>query len=371
MNYLHGVDHIADLDGQLRGRRLGLITNPTGVTSGLVPTIEALRERYELVRLYAPEHGVRGALQAGAKVTNGVDPLSGLPVVSLFGEHEADFAPFEGVDCVLFDIQDIGARFYTYLYTLSDAMKLCARAKVPLIVLDRYNPLGLSRAEGTLLREEFSSGVGRYELPARHAMTIGEFGRYVNAEKQIGCELQVLPCLGLSRRMDVRQVRVPWVMPSPNIPTWESALVYIGTCLFEGTNLSEGRGTTRPFELIGAPWLRADEVTARMNRLELPGARFRTACFTPTFSKHAGQLCAAVQVHVLDPDAFEPFRCGLTLLQTIRETHDELELLPFIDLLAGTDRLRAPDFEPERFLAEEAERIRRFEERIAPYRLYQ
>ena len=227
MNYLHGVDHITDLDGQLRGRRLGLITNPTGVTSGLVPTIEVLRERYDLVRLYASEHGVRGALQAGAKVTNGIDPLSGLPVVSLFGEHEADFAPFEGVDCVLFDIQDIGARFYTYLYTLSDAMKLCAQAKVPLIVLDRYNPLGLSRAEGTLLREEFSSGVGRYELPARHAMTIGEFGRYVNAEKHIGCELQVLPCLGLDRQMDARQVRVPWVMPSPNIPTWESALVYI------------------------------------------------------------------------------------------------------------------------------------------------
>ena len=379
MKYLHGADQLRDLTPLLSGKRLGLVTNHTGLTSQLIPTIDVLRDMYDLRKLYAPEHGVRGAIQAGGAVPDEVDPDSGLPVYSLYGAHAAGPEAFEGIDCVLFDIQDLGARFYTYMYTLIDAMKRCAQVGVPVIVLDRYNPLGLTRAEGTLLDEHFSSGVGRYELPTRHALSMGEFARYANERKGIGCELRIIPCQGLTRKMDFRHCGVPWALPSPNIPTWDAALCYIGTCLFEGTNLSEGRGTTKPFEMIGAPWLSAQKLAREMNALNLAGVRFRGACFTPTFSKHAGQVCQGVQLHITDPDAFDPFRSGLMLLHTIRRNHPEFCFLPahapgghpFIDLLVGGDWLRDEHFEPESFIREQQARVDAFQQTMTRYYLYE
>lgn len=375
-NYKHGIDNVGSLDSLLSGKRLGLITNPTGVGSDMRSSVDALREKYDLRLLCGPEHGITGAAQAGVKVGHSTDERSGLPVISMYAAKE-DGRAFSDVDIMLFDIQDIGVRFYTYIYTLSDAMRLCADAEIPLAVLDRYNPLGLYRTEGTLLDEKFSSGVGRFELPSRHALTVGEYARYVNAEKGIGCELHVCPCTGLDRNMDGRDISLPWIPPSPNIPTLETVRAYVGTVIFEGTNMSEGRGTTKPFEIIGAPWLRNYEVCDYMNSQGLSGVWFRPCEYIPTFSKFAGELCHGIQLHITDPDSFEAFRTGILLLDRIRRTHTEFAFLyweksgvHFIDHLLGTDAVRSSDFDAEQFIADERKRIDEFLPRLEKYKIY-
>ena len=332
----------------LRGKRVGLLTNPTGVDRALRSGIDLLAQHpdVDLVALFGPEHGVRGDVQAGERVADARDAATGLPVYSLYGEHrEPTTRMLEGIDLLLVDLQDIGARVYTYPYTLANAMRAARRAGVAVVVLDRPNPIGGVQVEGPVLEAEYASFVGQFPIPLRHGMTLGELARLFNDEYGIGAELQVVPVRGWQRADAEPGRALPWVPPSPNMPTPDTALAYPGTVLFEGTNLSEGRGTTRPFEIVGAPFVDAEALAARMNALALPGVRFRPVWFTPTFSKHAGEACGGVQLHVFDRDAFRPVRTGIALLATIRTLHpDEFAFLagdpPFFDKLAGNGWIR-------------------------------
>ncbi len=325
-----------------RRGRTALLTNPTGVNRDFRATADLLAERGCLSMLFAPEHGVRGELQAGIAVDDCRDPVTGVPVRSLFQRRrfpeEADFERFDVLFC---DLQEVGARFYTYLYTLADCMTACAARGVPVVVLDRPAPLGGVETEGILLEEVCLSGVGRFPMPARHGMTIGEFARYVRARCCPGLELTVIPCRGWRRDRYFTDTGLPWIMPSPNLPTPESALIYVGSCIFEGTALSEGRGSCRPFELIGSPGSDGRAVAERMNAAVLPGVRFRPVGFTPTFSKHAGSLCSGVQIHVTDREVFRPVAAALKLLEAWREMFpQEVRPTPFLDLLVGTADFR-------------------------------
>ena len=375
MSYLHGIEREEAVDSAFSGKRIGLITNPTGVNRGFRATIDILAEKYELKALYAPEHGVRGNVQAGGKVESFDDEKTKVRVYSMYRDNvDADI--FSVVDVIAYDIQDVGARFYTYIYTLTTAMEWAARLDKRVVVLDRYNPLGLNRLEGAILEERFWSGVGKYGLPARYALTVGEFARYANDVGNIGCDLEVIPCKDLKRSDDFRTLGVDWVLPSPNLPSYESALAYIGTVLLEGTNMSEGRGTTKPFEMIGAPYLRAGEVIKYIESLGLCGFKLRECCFTPTFSKHAGELCRGFQIHITDPDAFEPFKLGLLMLDYIRKTHSELTIRDvdkdnaFINLLLGTDAFLRDDFDAERFIEAQEQPLKDFREQIKQYFIY-
>ena len=375
MSYLHGIEREEAVDSAFSGKRIGLITNPTGVNRGFRATIDILAEKYELKALYAPEHGVRGNVQAGGKVESFDDEKTKVRVYSMYRDNvDADI--FSDVDVIAYDIQDVGARFYTYIYTLTTAMEWAARLDKRVVVLDRYNPLGLNRLEGAILEERFWSGVGKYGLPARYALTVGEFARYANDVGNIGCDLEVIPCKDLKRSDDFRTLGVDWVLPSPNLPSYESALAYIGTVLLEGTNMSEGRGTTKPFEMIGAPYLRASEVIKYIESLGLCGFKLRECCFTPTFSKHAGELCRGFQIHITDPDAFEPFKLGLLMLDYIRKTHSELTIRDvdkdnaFINLLLGTDAFLRDDFDAERFIEAQEQPLKDFREQIKQYFIY-
>lgn len=336
---------------RLKGLRLGLITHPAGVDRALQSTVDLLWRHpgVRLVALFGPEHGLRGDAQAGVTVRDTLDARTGLVVHSLYGATKKP-APdiVSTLDALILDLQDVGCRYWTILYTMSYALEAAAEAGVRVIVLDRPNPITGLRPEGNLVEEGFFSFVGGHPIPNRTGLTLGEAALLFNEAFGIGAELQVIPAQGWRRGMWFDETGLPWVPPSPNMPTPETALLYPGTCLFEGTNLSEGRGTTKPFELIGAPWLDAHRLADELNERGLPGVRFRPAYFTPTFSKHRDQLCAGVQAHVVDREALEPVRVGLHLLDAARR-HGPSEFAwlepppggrPFIDLLAGTDRLR-------------------------------
>lgn len=378
MMFGNGIDNLQAVDRLLRGKRLGLVTNHTGVDLQLRSTSEILKEKYDLRFLVGPEHGVSGVAQAGQKVQNSTDPKTGLPVISLFdGYSTALETQLPPVDLMVFDIQDIGLRFFTYIVTLYYTMVLCQRAGVPLVVLDRYNPLGLDRVEGTVLEPQFTSHITKFPLPTRHGLTVGEYARYINDTQKIGCQLHICPCVGLSRQDDYYSLGVPWVLPTPNVPTMETVLCYIGTCHTEGTNLSTGRGTTKPYELIGAPWLRATEVCREMNAMRLPGVYFREADFVPTFRDYAGEYCRGLQIHITDRAAFRSFRTAITLIHHIRKTHEEFSFrkrkdMDFyqLDLLLGKDTMRREDFDPDAFIAAEQEKVDAFRPRLQPYYLY-
>ena len=385
MSYLHGVERHELLSKELSGKRLGLITNPSGVSQKLYATVDYLYDNFDLRALFSAEHGVRGDAQAGEKVDTYTDPLTSLPVYSMYAKQKADISDaLDSIDCLVYDIQDVGLRFYTYIYTLAEAMTAAAAKGIPVVVLDRYNPLGLEKVEGTLLDDSFSSGVGKFSLPSRYGLTVGEFARYVNSEYSIGCDLRVIPCNRLSRSHDAFSLSLPWVMPSPNLPTADSTLCYIGTVLFEGTNLSEGRGTTKPFELFGAPWLRADELARNFNSSGIDGAILRPAYFTPSFSKHAGSLCRGVQIHVTDRKVFDSFSLGLRLVEYIRNTHEEFAFRGdsaltdkdkpqklFIDLLLGTDDFRTGKLSSDALIENHASKVAQFKKKSEKYWLYQ
>ena len=365
----------------LRGKRIGLITNPTGVDRELRSSIDLLAKHpdLQLVALFGPEHGVRGNAQAGEKVGASVDAATGLPVFSLYGEHREPTAEMlQGIDVLLFDIQDVGARFYTYPYTLAGAMRAARRAGIPVVVLDRPNPIGGVHVEGPMLQPEYASFVGEFPIPVRHGMTMGELARLFNDAFAIGAELHVVPVEDWNRSVAEPGHSLHWVPPSPNMPTPDTALVYPGTALFEGTNVSEGRGTTRPFEIIGAPFILAEALANHMNNLGLPGVRFRPVWFTPTFSKHAGALSGGVQIHVTDREAYRPFRTGLALLKAIHDLYPQAFRFepgtpPFFDKLAGNGWIRQGIEEGESVDAMEARwapELRSFEEVRRRYLLY-
>lgn len=334
----------------LRGRRVGLITNHTGVDPYFRSTVDLFHNHPEinLVALYGPEHGIRGGAQAGDHVTTDVDPATGLPVYSLYGAtRRPSKEMLEGVDVLVYDIQDIGVRYYTYPYTLAYAMEAAKEFGLSVVVLDRPNPIGGEIVEGNILDPAYASFVGLYPLPNRHGMTIGELARWFNLT--VGCDLTVVPMEGWTRSTWWDETGIPFVPMSPNSTCLEMSTLYGGTCLFEGTNLSEGRGTTKPFEQIGAPWIDGRRLADALNALNLPGVRFRSVYFTPTFSKHKDQQCEGVQVHIIDKKAIQAPLLGLHMVKTVRDLHPtEFGYLPpyreggkqFFDLLAGTDAWR-------------------------------
>jgi len=338
----------------LRGRRLGLLAHQASVTRDLAHAAQLLRDLrgVRLARLFAPEHGLWGAAQDHAPVASTRDQVTGLEVWSLYGERRAPTPEtLAGLDALVVDLQDIGARYYTFVWTLALAMRECARAGVRVIVLDRPNPLGGDRVEGNVPDPAFASFVGLYPLPARHGFTIGELARRFVLEEGIRCDLTVARMRGWRRAMLWEDTGLPWVPPSPNMPTPDTARVYPGGCLIEGTNLSEGRGTTRPFEWIGAPYLDGHRYAAALDAMSLPGVRFRPARFIPTFHKWAGEVCGGVQIHVTDRRRFRPFRTGIAAIAVARHLAPaefrwkeppyefEHKRLP-IDILFGTDRIR-------------------------------
>lgn len=347
-----GVDVLLESRLDLvKGRRVGLVTNQAGVDSRCRSTVERLWRHPDLTlaALFGPEHGLWGAAQAGVPVEGGVDPRTGLPVYSLYGTtKKPTLDMISGLDALILDLQDVGCRYWTILYTMSYVLEAAAEAGIRAIVLDRPNPITGLYPEGNLVEEGFFSFVGDHPIPNRTGLTIGESALLFNEAFGIGAELHVVPMQGWRRGMWFDETRLPWVPPSPNMPTPQTALLYPGTCLIEGTNLSEGRGTTTPFELIGAPWLDASRLADDLNGRGLPAVYFRPATFVPTFSKHRETTCQGVHIHVLDREAVRPVRIGLHLLDACRRhAPGDFAWLPpsgggphFIDLLAGTDRLR-------------------------------
>ena len=319
---LSGLDVLL---GRLRtllgGQSVGLLCHPASVTADLTPAAEALMrvKGVKLRRLFAPEHGITGAAQDLVLVGHEKDPLTGLPVMSLYGRRlDPDPRALEGLDALIVDLQDVGARYYTYNWTVALAMKAAARVHLPVVVLDRPNPLGGERLEGNWPAPGWSSFVGLYPLPIRHGMTMGELAGYLNDRHDLGCDLTVVPMLGWRRGMAWEDTGLPWVAPSPNMPTPDTARVYPGGCLIEGTNLSEGRGTTRPFEWIGAPFLDGPRLARALERRGLPGVLFRPVGFEPAFHKWKSQRCGGVQVHVIDAARFKPFATYLALIAEAR-----------------------------------------------------
>lgn len=365
---LCGADVIAHNGFEFEGR-CGLITNHTGVLRDLSSTVDMLTDRCNLVALFGPEHGVRGDIQANESVTSYTDKKTGLPVYSLFGDDTAESEKaLTSLDTVIFDIQDVGARFYTYAYTLTDAMKLCAQNGIKFVVLDRPNPIGGVKTEGTVLDRRFSSFVGRFPTPTRCGLTIGEFALMMNETESIGCDLTVIPLEGWKREMYFDDTDLCFVQPSPNIPTVDTAFVYIGTCIFEDTNLSEGRGTTKPFEMIGAPWLDSKAVIEKVG--QQGGVILRECAFTPTFSDYENEFCHGIQLHVTDRDAFSPFAVGIKLLDAIRKTHSEFRIEPDIVKLLGTDEIFKSDFEAEAFIERENQKSAQWQALSKKWYLY-
>lgn len=377
---LSGLDGISRFDDLLRGRRVGLMTNPTGIDHQLRSSIDILNERYRLSALFGCEHGVRGDAQAGDRVDTYTDAQTGVTVYSVYGKSDRMTREMlDTFDVLVFDIQDVGARFYTYLYSLSYAMEECAKAGKTVLVLDRINPIGGIRRGGTILDLRFRSFVGDYELPTQTGLTIGEYARYIRHYLKLDLDLHVAPLTGWSRGMYLDDTDLPWVAPSPNCQSLATALVYIGTCVFEGVNVSEGRGTTQPFELIGSPWINAAALEKRMAALDMPGLHFRRASFKPTFSKYQNELCHGVQVHITDREKADVFLGGLKLLETIRDMYPEkLEYLSWgesrihsLDKLLGTDAFRAGRLTADEVSQTYAPGVAAFSEAVKPFLLYQ
>ncbi len=356
----------------IRGKRIGLITNQTGVDSRLVSTAELLARHSEvrLTALFAPEHGIAGSVQAGEHVRGGAEYFS------LYGDQRAPTPQMlSRVDVLVYDIQDVGVRFYTYISTMLESMKAASRQRIPFLVLDRPNPIGGDRVEGPVLEPGFESFVGIHRLPIRYGMTVGELAGLLKDELELDLVLWVVPLANWNRRQGWPAEGLEWIAPSPNMPTLRTAEVYPGTCLIEGTNLSEGRGTTRPFELIGAPWLQARPLAGLLNGYGLPGVVFRVQPFTPTFSKYAGQECQGLQIHVVDPESFKPIETTLYLLREVLNLHPEEFRFDdaVFDRLAGNSWIRrmlletrAPDAVAERWRGD----LDEFRKRRAPHLLY-
>jgi uncharacterized protein YbbC (DUF1343 family) len=340
---------------RLAGLRVGIVANPASVDQRLVHVVDRLRQAdgVTVAAIFGPQHGFRSDVQDNMiESPHARDAARQVPVYSLYSEtREPTAEMLAGLDVLVVDLQDIGARIYTYIYTLANCLRACARHKVPVVVCDRPNPIGGTAVEGEALVPGFESFVGQFPIPMRHGMTIGELARLFTEHFAIGAEVEVVAMEGWRRDAYADEAGAPWVMPSPNIPTLDSAIVYPGTVLLEGTLASEGRGTTRPFELAGAPWVHAEAFADRLNAHGLPGVTFRPVVFEPTFQKHARATCGGCQLHVTDRRAFTPVAAGVAVIEELRRANPaafswrpppyeyEERLMP-IDILAGSSRLR-------------------------------
>jgi uncharacterized protein YbbC (DUF1343 family) len=352
-----GIERLIDGSDRelIAGRRIGLVCNPASIDGAFRHAADRLAAPgdWTLTALFGPQHGFHSDLQENMiESPHGRDAKRRVPVHSLYSEtREPTAEMLADVDVLVIDLQDVGTRIYTYIYTMANCLRAARRHGVRVVVCDRPNPIGGDRVEGATLDPAFASFVGQFPIPMRHGLTIGEAARLFNDQFGIGAAVDVVPMEGWQRSMYFEQTRLPFVPPSPNIPTAETCVVYPGAVLFEGTWLSEGRGTNKPFELIGAPWIDGERFAAAMNARGLPGVFFRPAFFEPTFHKHAQQLCGGCQVHVTDRDAFEPVRAAVEMLAEFRREAPgtnlwrdppyeyEHEKLP-IDILYGSDRLR-------------------------------
>ncbi|MDP1571113.1 MAG: DUF1343 domain-containing protein [Vicinamibacterales bacterium] len=341
--------------GRLRGLRVGIVANPASIDHEYRHIVDRLADAHDvrLAAIFGPQHGFRSDVQDNMIETpHGQDATRRIPIYSLYSDtREPAPEMLEGLDALVIDLQDIGARIYTYIYTMANCLRACQRHGIHVIICDRPNPIGGIGVEGPTLEAGYESFVGQFPIPMRHGMTIGELARCFNEHFAIGADLEVVPMTGWQRGMYWDETGLPWVMPSPNIPTLESAVVYPGTVLFEGTLASEGRGTTRPFELIGAPWIEPERFAAGLNQRALPGVHFRPVVFEPTFQKHARTTCGGCQVHVTDRRQFRPVATGVAVLEAVRAADPssfawrpppyeyEARLQP-IDILAGSPALR-------------------------------
>ncbi|MEP7304586.1 MAG: DUF1343 domain-containing protein [Acidobacteriota bacterium] len=349
-----GSDRLLE-SGDLDGRRVGVVCNPASVDGELRHIVDRLAQhpRARLAAVFGPQHGFRSDVQENMIETgHSRDEDRRVPIYSLYSETRQPTAEMlRDLDVLVIDLQDVGTRIYTYIYTMAHCLIAGRMHGVKVIVCDRPNPIGGIGVEGPMLISGFESFVGQYPIPMRHGMTIGEIARLFNDQFGIGASLQVVPMTGWRREAYSDETGLPWVLPSPNIPTVDTAAVYPGSVLFEGTNVSEGRGTTKPFELVGAPWVVSESFTDAMNRLDLPGVRFRPVVFEPTFHKHAGISCGGCQIHVIDRAAFPAVETGVALIAAFRAADPERfrwrdppyeyepEKLP-IDILAGSSDLR-------------------------------
>jgi uncharacterized protein YbbC (DUF1343 family) len=328
MAVLLPIDHLSEVwPDELHGARIGALLHPASITSKLEHSLRVLEREngslFRLDRLFGPQHGFRGETQDNMVEWRSYEhPHLRIPVYSLYGKHREPTAEMlRGLDAFLIDLQDIGARYYTFIWTMFSCMRACERCGVRVIVLERPNPINGITQEGPLLNPEYRSFVGLHPIPARHGRTLGELAMQFREEVFPNCALTLLPMKNWERRMWFDETGLPWVMPSPNMPTLDTATVYPGMCLLEGTNLSEGRGTTRPFEIFGAPWTDAEAFTIELNALRLPGVHFREMSFRPTFQKFAGEVCGGAQLHVVDRNSFQPFRTGIEVIRCIRRMY--------------------------------------------------
>lgn len=374
--------------GLLKSQRIGVVSNPASVDRHFRHIVRVLADApgVTIGAIFGPQHGYRADVQDNMIETGHVhDPTRGIPVYSLYSEtREPTAQMLEGLDALVIDLQDVGSRIYTFVYTMANCLRAGKKHGVRVIVADRPNPIGGAGMGGPMLEKGFESFVGQFPIPLMHGMTIGELARLFNEIGGIGADLVVVPMEHWRREMFADETGIPWVMPSPNMPTLETAVVYPGTVLFEGTNVSEGRGTTRPFELIGAPWIDPDALVQRLDGYRLSGAYFRPVVFEPTFQKHAKAACGGCQIHVLDRVAYQPIETAVAIVSEIRRLSGgrfewrqppyeyEHEKLPF-DILSGSDELRQ-QLEAGRPVDEIARSwsssISEFEKRRIPFLLY-
>ena len=372
---LFGADRIGEYTELFQGR-VALLTTPTGRTRDNRSTIDVLKEYCDLQLLLAPEHGVRGDKPAGASIVDEIDTESGLPICSLFSSETNRLLPsvLDRFDTLVYDIADVGCRYYTFISSMRHCMEDCAAAGKRLVVLDRPNPLG-DLVEGGLLRKGCENFVGIHTIPVCYGLTCGEVAGMMNEECGIGCDLHVVPCGGLTREMGFRDWDHYWIMTSPNIPRYETALLYPGTCLLEGTNLSEGRGTADPFSILGAPFIRAEEFSKAFNDMGCPGVVATPVYFIPYVSKYQGTICGGIHLHVTDERALRPVEMGLRLLDLARRMYpDDFGLLegnpPFISLLFGGKDLEDPNWDLDLLLERNEVECREFRVRKAKFEIY-
>lgn len=373
---------------RLNGLKVGILANPASVDRAFNHVVDQLGEApgFELAAIFGPQHGFRSDLQDNMIETPHVtDPRRNVPIFSLYSEtREPTKAMLDLIDVLVVDLQDVGARIYTFIYTMANCLRAAAKTGTTVIVCDRPNPIGGVQIEGPMLEPGYESFVGQFPIPMRHGMTVAELAKLFNEHHGIGADLEIVPMEGWSRKMYFDDTELPWIMPSPNMPTLDTAIVYPGTVLFEGTMVSEGRGTTRPFELIGAPWLDGTAFAARLNETGLAGVHFREVVFEPTFQKHAKVPCGGCQIHVTSRFDFEPVKAGVAVMRECFGLGDgkfawrdppyeyEHEKMP-IDILAGSTMLRQQIEQQvpiEEIAASWTHGVKDFEEIRKPYLLY-